>query len=418
MSVYKSWFIKSYSERSANIGIIPGGFMFFDFEKEELPEIFIRDNKNYYLDPIRKKLILITPEETVRQKMINFIMNSLKVPQKLISVEERLSHYGVNNKMRADIIIDSNDDLGNMYPLCIIECKAPEIPITDKTLDQVFKYCEHLKAPYAIVTNGYSTFEYKYNEDIEEYIKLENIPTFEEMLNAEYVEYECEEETERLPFYALKQKVESNQYEECISYMTPKELALPAHNLLECFLDYRVPIPTGYYGVFTLIKDFGIRELSFGNHSGGMFFGPYRSFLIKFNENTEFVSFGISTYGCSSSDVVKTVINVAIDNEEISHHSLQLVLEDNLVIHDGICDFYHHGKIAIGNKGSGRISELRSAVELVAPDLIDGNKFYLGSLPVDRLWTLQDKDVIELVNNMICYALIRDSYRKYKKNKK
>jgi hypothetical protein len=55
---------------------------------------------------------------------------------------------------------------------------------------------------------------------------------------------------------------------------------------------------------------------------------------------------------------------------------------------------------------------------MVAPDLIVGKKFYLGSLPIDRIWTLQDKDVIELISNMICYALIRDSYRKYKKNNK
>ena len=42
--------------------------MFFNFEMENLPDIFKRDNKQYYLDPIRRKLILITPEETVRQK--------------------------------------------------------------------------------------------------------------------------------------------------------------------------------------------------------------------------------------------------------------------------------------------------------------------------------------------------------------
>jgi len=158
--------------------------------------------------------------------------------------------------------------------------------------------------------------------------------------------------------------------------------------------------------------------LSYGNHSGGIFYGPYRSFLIDFNGDTEFVSFGVSTYGSYSSNIEKTVINVAIDNDESSHHSLQLVLEDNLIIHDGICDFYHHGKIGIGNIGSGKISELRSVVEMVAPNLIVGKKFYLGSLPIDRIWTLQDKDVIELISNMICYALIRDSYRKYKKNNK
>ena len=392
--------------------------MVFDFQSEKLPDIFKRDNKSYYLDPIRKKLILITPEETVRQKMISFIMNSLNIPEKLISVEEKLSHYGVKSNLRADIIINGNDNEGNIYPVCIIECKAPDVPISDKTHEQVFKYCDQLGAAYAIVTNGYTTFEYKYNDDESDYIRLETIPTFEEMLNGEYIEYDWGEYPERTPFDVLKQMVENHQYDDFISFMTPKEIALPAHNLLECFLDYRVPIPTGNYEVFTIIKDYGIRTLSYGNHSGGVFTGPYRSFLIDFNGNTEFVSLGVSTYGSYSSDIEKTVVNVAIDNDESSHHSLQLVLEDNLLIHNGICDFFHHGKIGIGNIGSGKISELRSIVETVAPDLISGNKFYLGSLPVDRLWTLQDKDVIELITNMICYALIRDSYRNYKKKNK
>ena len=86
--------------------------MFFNFEMENLPDIFKRDNKQYYLDPIRRKLILITPEETVRQKMIQFILNYMKIPEKLISVEEKLSHYGINSKLRADIIINGNDEKG------------------------------------------------------------------------------------------------------------------------------------------------------------------------------------------------------------------------------------------------------------------------------------------------------------------
>lgn len=389
--------------------------MEFIFDKQKTPDIYKRNNKSYYLDPIRKKFIQITPEETVRQKMIQFILNYMKIPEKLISVEEKLSYYGINSKMRADIIINGNDEKGYKYPLCIIECKAPDVPLTDKTKEQVFNYCDCLVVAYAIVTNGYYTFAYKYSNEEDKYIKLDTIPTFKEMLNGEYIEYNWGEYPERTPFDKLKQMVYSHQYDDYISSMTPKELALPAHNLLECFLDYHVCIPTGHYGMFTIVKDYGVRMLNYGNYSGGIFSGPYRSFLIDFNGNTEFVSFAISTYGSYSSDIEKTVLNVAIDNDEISHHSLQLVLEDNLVIHDGICDFYHHGKIGIGNIGSGKIPELRSIVETVAPDLIDGKKFYLGSLPIDRIWTLQDKDVIELIANVICYALIRDLYRKYKK---
>ena len=164
--------------------------MFFDYENENLSEIFKRENEEYYLDPIRRKLILITPEETVRQKWINFILNSLNVPEHLISVEEKLSHYGIASKLRADIIINGNDNKGSKYPLCIVECKAPEVPISDKAFDQVFQYCDHIGAEFAIVSNGYSTYVYKYNENNDDYIRLDSIPTFKEMLNGEFIEYD------------------------------------------------------------------------------------------------------------------------------------------------------------------------------------------------------------------------------------
>ena len=390
----------------------------FIFDKQKTPEIYKRDNKSYYLDPIRKKLIQVTPEETVRQKWINFILEELKVPDRLVTEEEHLSHYGSKSKRRADIIIQGNDKDGYAYPLCIIECKAPEVPISEITLNQAFTYCDEIEADYAIVSNGYVTQCFKYDNKSNEYIRLAEIPTYKEILAGEYIEYDFGDYPERLSFDSLKLRIENGEYDEYISLMTPKEIALPAYNLLECFLDYRICIPTGDYGMFTIIKDYGVRMLSYGNHSGGVFSGPYRSFLIDFNGNTEFVSFAISTYGSYSSDIEKTVLNVAIDNDEGSHHSLQLVLEDNLIIHDGICDFYHHGKIAIGNIGSGKISELQSLVEEIAPDLIDGNKFYFGSLPIDCLWSFHDNNVIELITNLICYALIRDVYRRNKKRQK
>ena len=79
--------------------------------------------------------------------------------------------------------------------------------------------------------------------------------------------------------------------------------------------------------------------------------------------------------------------------------------------------FYHHGKIGISNIGSGKIAELRGYVANSYPDILSGNKFCLGVLKYDRLWTLDDPAVEKLVENFISYALIRDEYRKYVKSK-
>lgn len=72
-----------------------------------LPPIYKRLGKECYLDPIRKKLIYITPEETVRQEVISYLLEVLKVPEEMLVVEQHLSHYGINTKKRADIVIHS-----------------------------------------------------------------------------------------------------------------------------------------------------------------------------------------------------------------------------------------------------------------------------------------------------------------------
>ena len=150
-----------------------------------------------------------------------------------------------------------------------------------------------------------------------------------------------------------------------------------------------------------------------------MFYGPYRSFLIERNNSTEFVSFGFSVYGRTEKpDVWKTALNVAIDNEKESHHALQLSIDDNVIYNNGEVTFYHSGRIAVGNKGSGKVSELRAFVASHCPNIIDGNRFNLGTLQYNRNWNLDDSEVVNLIVNLISYALVRDEYRNFVKDKR
>ncbi|MBR1732016.1 MAG: type I restriction enzyme HsdR N-terminal domain-containing protein, partial [Ruminococcus sp.] len=64
-----------------------------NIQKALIPKIYKRNGKECFLDPIRKKLIQITPEEIVRQKVISYLINEMNVPESMISVEEHLSHY-------------------------------------------------------------------------------------------------------------------------------------------------------------------------------------------------------------------------------------------------------------------------------------------------------------------------------------
>ncbi len=388
-------------------------------ESSKLPRIYRRNGKECYLDPIREKLIYITPEEKVRQEVISYLLCELGVPKNMLYVEQHLTHYGIDTKKRADIVVDVIDKDGLEHPLAVVECKAPDVELDEKAQRQVLEYCDILGVDYAMLTNGIYQFCFKYDEGIKGYRKIVNLPVYKKMIAGEYQEMEIGELPPRIPFDKLDsflQETFSAGYEIEISEQTPRNIAVATFNLWEGLLDTRVKMPTGDYGLFRLIEDYGVRMLSYGNAAGGKFFGPYRSFLVEVNGNTEFYSIGVSTYMKSTSpDKVKTCIAVAHDDEKEAHHALQLVVDDNLIIHNRKVDFFHHGKIAIGKMGSGKIDELRMFVDEKCPQLIYGNKFYFGSLVNDRLWRLDDSEVIKVISNLISYSMIRDEYRAFVK---
>lgn len=389
--------------------------MVLDLSKQRLPAIYKKGGKECYLDPVRKKLIYVTPEETVRQKVISYLIDTLHVPIDMILAEEHLSHYrGVSSRRRADIVIHAMDDNGNRIAVAVIECKAPGVILGESAADQLIDYCNMLGCNYAMMVNDCESFAYYYDENRNEYISIDGLPVYEALLEGKYTIVEPGVFPDRIHHKDISAYLKENLSENApdISYQTEHRLACAAFNLLEGLYDPRHKLPVKQYKLFSLIEDYGCRLLSYGNASGGIFDGWYRSFLIDVNGSTEFVSIGLSTC-CSYAhpDVVKTAFNVAIDNERASHHSLQLVLDDNVIVEDDRFHFYHHGRIAVGHMGSGRVAELRALVAEKYPQLICGKKFYLGSLTNDRDWDLDDPEVAQFIENLISYALIRDEYR-------
>ena len=88
-------------------------------------------------DPIRKKLILISPEEIVRQQVIQFLIKDMQVPTEYIEVEVPMSYFKKGLKGRADIIVYGERD-NQLIPLLIIECKANHVPLTESVLIKLF----------------------------------------------------------------------------------------------------------------------------------------------------------------------------------------------------------------------------------------------------------------------------------------
>ena len=104
--------------------------------------------KTHIFDVVRKKYLLLTPEEWVRQNFIHYLNKEKKYPLGLMGIEKMVKYNSL--KSRADIVLYNTD--GN--PNIIIECKAPEVKITQDTFYQIAKYNSKLKVQYLIVTNG------------------------------------------------------------------------------------------------------------------------------------------------------------------------------------------------------------------------------------------------------------------------
>jgi len=107
-----------------------------------------RENKLLIFDVIRKKFVVLTPEEWVRQHVIHFLHHQEQIPLSMINVEKQISLH--HTKKRFDIVVFKND--GSIF--LIVECKAPDIPISQSAFDQVARYNTALGSAFIMVTNG------------------------------------------------------------------------------------------------------------------------------------------------------------------------------------------------------------------------------------------------------------------------
>jgi len=141
-----------------------------------LPEFDVNlkkyEGKVWIFDVIRKKYIVLTPEEWVRQHLIHYFINQLKYPKSLIQVERGLQYNQLQK--RSDIIVFGRS--GN--PWMIVECKSPEVELDQKSIRQVAVYNSDVKAKYVSVSNGLKHICYEAKSDLNDIVLLKNFPTY------------------------------------------------------------------------------------------------------------------------------------------------------------------------------------------------------------------------------------------------
>jgi hypothetical protein len=136
-----------------------------------------KEGKQEVFDIIRKKYVSLTKEEWVRQNFIHFLIREKQYPQSLIGIEYALQLF--KQSRRPDIVLFDNKGI----PRLIVECKSPEVNISQDTFDQVARYNMILQVDYLIVTNGidhyccvinYKKGNYEFLDDIPEYGQIKN----------------------------------------------------------------------------------------------------------------------------------------------------------------------------------------------------------------------------------------------------
>ncbi|NNE31833.1 MAG: type I restriction enzyme HsdR N-terminal domain-containing protein [Winogradskyella sp.] len=130
------------------------------------------ENKVSIFDVIRKKFIILQPEEWVRQHCVHYLINDKNYPKSLINVEKELNLNGL--KKRYDIVVFNTD--GSIH--LVVECKAHNVAINQSTFDQIARYNLALNASYLMVTNGLNHYYCEMDTRAKHYKFLRSLPNY------------------------------------------------------------------------------------------------------------------------------------------------------------------------------------------------------------------------------------------------
>ncbi len=134
------------------------------------------ENKTAIFDEVRKKFVVLNPEEWVRQHVVRYLIQEKNYPKSLINVEKLLKVNGMVR--RYDCVVFNSD--GSIFIL--VECKAPNVAISQNTFDQIARYNMVLQSEYLMVTNGQSHYYCRMDYNDQKYVFLDDLPCYQKVV--------------------------------------------------------------------------------------------------------------------------------------------------------------------------------------------------------------------------------------------
>jgi len=136
--------------------------------KEEGDVVFI-------FDEVRKKFLVLTPEEWVRQHVVKFLIQEKKVPKALIQLEGGLTYNGLQK--RSDVLVFNSAG----QKILLVECKAPSVKISQDTFDQIARYNFVHRVPWLLVSNGLAHYCCVLNWEQNSYQFMPELPFYADL---------------------------------------------------------------------------------------------------------------------------------------------------------------------------------------------------------------------------------------------
>ncbi len=127
-------------------------------------------NKVRIFSRLRKKFVVLTPEEWVRQQCVMFLIHEKKKSPQLMNEEKKVDVNGMSK--RYDVIVYKPDGAIDV----VVECKAPDIAINQETFDQIARYNLSLKADYLMLTNGINHYFCQLDYERQTFVFIPEIP--------------------------------------------------------------------------------------------------------------------------------------------------------------------------------------------------------------------------------------------------
>ena len=354
----------------------------------------------------REFQIVTTPEEVVRQQLLNEIL--AVVPKDFVEIEIPIKKYGrSNSKLRADLIILNP----KMQPFLLIECKEPREQLTLNVKEQAMGYNTVVKAPFIAVTNGRNTQIFKLVEDEYKQISLVSVVDFILGQPFTYIE------KKRIKRLALKEAQSTSAVQKLIysGNISPGSAPYLQRFLGELYNAILVsPFHKTHHPFIEDIVDLGYGFYGFGNGSGmgGRFNSNYRSFLVTIGGNQYIYRMTLAAPSATSNDPVygnrkgSSSLYVGIQKRAQNAHVLEMKLDGFHEVNGSYIRIHHDGW---GLKKHGIIEVMTENF----PEMMEDKQIILGELPYKR--SIEPDEFSRFVENVICYCHVRSYLKQQKK---